>query len=457
MPSQADVQQIIAHATELARHGFDATGGAYSRLQIPQTYHLGHPDSGIIEAHTETGRAGSVWIHARTAPYPTPDDGTGEREPIPGPPLTAIRPVHLREALNTYGLQVEVVRSRQGLLIIGSAGADAADYMGGVGPVKTLNPITRTELDYLLMRPQDPPGRGVLLGGGVIRDGDTLINLPRLEIPDLITGNVSGLSTGQARAVLVSQDKADLTSAGIDVQQGSPFTDNRTTNGISDHAALFGDYPVSIPADHATYGHVKLYAGIERITAEDIYAALDTGGGGAGGAGFDPTIDTPLEGHTVYYDSGTGTWVNRYLWTGCKLLGPNDVDSVANTATEDLDFLINYDIPGVYDEGTNTLTLSEGVWQLKLEVQWTPDDTTGGAGWVRAAIAGTFAGETALDAGADVRDTPAGLTVNDARYMQVVAEGFVGTPTVFTPQFTNNCGQDVTINACWLAATRLRP
>lgn len=270
---------------DIAGYLFTLGGGPESGLRVHERALLGNPDTGEIEVALEdAGAPGWVWLHQQGVPYPTTDE-EGVQEDIPGAVFTAVLPPHIRKSLNLkLGLPVRFRMVDGRNEVIGADGAPAAEYEYNSAGVSARDPVDRRQLDWLLIRPQDPPGRGVVLGGGVVRIGDTMYNLPVLELQDIITGNIGGLDTGQALAVLITQDTTDLTDSGVTLTAGSAFTDNRATNGISDHAALFGDYPDTANDEDIVYGWVKLYAGMDTVRAEDIYPALDTGGGSGGGA-----------------------------------------------------------------------------------------------------------------------------------------------------------------------------
>lgn len=453
---------ILREARDIASDWYTLMGGPNSRLRQRQTVHLGHPF--LPEAENMKVVVNDVekcWVHPERGGYPTPDTEDDGREYIPGEPFTAILPPSVEKALEPLKLGdpvwIEMIENH--LTITGSAGEAAVIWNQGAKGVGQAAPVERQQLDWLLISPQSPPSRGVILRGGLVRNGNSVVRLPPLEIPDIITAHETGLSAGQARAVLVTQDTTNPTFAGITMTASDPFTDNRASNGISDHAALFANYPTTIPEDHIAYGYVKVYRDMETVQVMDIYPALDPGGGSGGGGGAealgdltDVAISSPLEGHVLYYD-GSG-WVNRYNWDGFYLEGPNNITSIPANDNGSLDFLINYDSGGFYNEGANEATLTVGVWDVKALLRFSFASAPS-AGKVHLQIGGTFAGSSNPSHGQTIF-IPAGVT--GSIDLQVSAPGgFIGSSEIFGVSVTNACDQQLDIDYCSFSADRRRP
>lgn len=291
----------LNEAQEYAAYLWEIAGGEQSRLRQPERVHLGNPYLDSTEnMKVSVNGIEKCWVYPERGGYPTPDEEDDGREYVPGGPFLALLTPSVEKSLSPLKLGdpvwVEIVDGD--LTITGSAGRAAVAYNQGAKSTGQGNPVKRVDLEWLLLRATNPPSRNILIGGGVVRVGDTFYNLPVLEVQDVITTPESGLSAGEALAVLYGMDATDNS---VVTSTGSAFTDNRSTNGISDHAALFGDYPASLSSeDERGLGWVKIYAGMEVVTQEDIYLTLDPGdGGGGGGAPVDATYITQTANGTL--------------------------------------------------------------------------------------------------------------------------------------------------------------
>lgn len=454
---------ILREARAIASDLYTLRGGPNSRMRQRQTVHLGHPF--LPEAENMKVVINDVekcWVHPERGGYPTPDTEDDGREYIPGEPFTAILPPSVEKALEPLKLGdpvwIEMIENQ--LTITGSAGAAAVVWNQGAKGVGQAAPVERQQLDWLLISPQSPPARGVVLRGGLVRRGNTVVRLPPLEIPDIISDYETGLSAGQARAVLVTQDTTNLTFAGITMTVSDPFTDNRASNGISDHAALFANYPTAIPDDHIAYGYVKVYRDMETVQVMDIYPALDPGGGSGGGGGAealgdltDVTISSPISGHVLYWNGSA--WVNEYLWTGFYLEGPNAVTSIPANDNRTLDFNTNYDISGS-STGSSAI-LATGVWSLRAFLRFSVANTLANPGRVLLQIDGAFAGSSNPSQGQMLflpAGTPDTLTIEVA---VAPPGGFAGGGETFSVTVINACDEALNVVYCAFSGDRVRP
>lgn len=464
---------------DIAGYLFTLGGGPESGLRVHERALLGNPDTGEIEVALEdAGAPGWVWLHQQGVPYPTTDE-EGVQEDIPGAVFTAVLPPHIRKSLNLkLGLPVRFRMVDGRNEVIGADGAPAAEYEYNSAGVSARDPVDRRQLDWLLIRPQDPPGRGVVLGGGVVRIGDTMYNLPVLELQDIITGNIGGLDTGQALAVLITQDTTDLTDSGVTLTAGSAFTDNRATNGISDHAALFGDYPDTANDEDIVYGWVKLYAGMDTVRAEDIYPALDTGGGSGGGAvdasnvtytaddvgNWDGPPDDAAEaldelaGRVETLEAGSG---GGGITQGVKLFGPDGSGSgfqlIASTALDDLEWAQTvYDTSAYYSGGTNPV-LFDGNFLITAGGRFFLDDTATSGGPVIITLDSPLDGEAEGAQGGFTYYVPPGQDGSFYVHFNLVMTGNVDENNNLSTQVQvwNQSDVDIWVDYCWIEAKRM--
>lgn len=463
---------------DIAGYLFTLGGGPESGLRVHERALLGNPDTGEIEVALEdAGAPGWVWLHQQGVPYPTTDE-EGVQEDIPGAVFTAVLPPHIRKSLNLkLGLPVRFRMVDGRNEVIGADGAPAAEYEYNSAGVSARDPVDRRQLDWLLIRPQDPPGRGVVLGGGVVRIGDTMYNLPVLELQDIITGNIGGLDTGQALAVLITQDTTDLTDSGVTLTAGSAFTDNRATNGISDHAALFGDYPDTANDEDIVYGWVKLYAGMDTVRAEDIYPALDTGGGSGGGAvdassvtytaddvgNWDGPPDDAAEaldelaGRVETLEAGSSGGVTQ----GVKLFGPDGSGSgfqlIASTALNDLEWAQTVYDTSAYYNGTVNPVLFDGNFLITAGGRFFLDDTATTGGPVIITLDSPLDGEAAGEQGGFTYYVTPGQDGSFYVHFNLVMTGNVDVSNNLdtSVKLWNQCDVGVWVDYCWIEAKRM--
>jgi hypothetical protein len=286
---------------EIASAIYEAGGGPESGLQQRGLARLGHPTTNQIPADEDTGIPGSVWCHAYGAPYALPGEETDGREDDAIAPFVAILPLELRNNIPMIpGNLVETVRRGNHLVITGTMPEEANTYVGKEALQPAPEPIERWQLQYLTVRPNNPPDMGLTLVGGVVRVGDTLYSLPNRPISDL-SAYLVGIEEGEAKALLIAMN---VTTLAIVIYENDVPADNISA-GVSDHHALFSDYPQTLASsEERALQYVKLYKDMTQIVTEDLYPVLDVGDGGGGGA-VDATDVTYTPGDATDWDSDT--------------------------------------------------------------------------------------------------------------------------------------------------------
>lgn len=252
-------------------------------MQQPGRALLGHPQTRQIKAEADTDIPGAVWCRPYGSSYATPTEDGDSREDDGVSPYTAILPVELRNSVPmVYGQPVQTVRMGGRLVIIGTMPKEGNAYTGSEPLQPASPPVERQQIQWLTVIPNSTPDMGLFLIGGVVRVGNALRSIPNMPIPAAdLSPLLSGLTAGQAKAVLVAVDTSDMS---IVLTAGSAFEDNMI-EGVSDHHALFANYPQTLSSeDVRAFTLVKLYYGMSEIVTEGLYPLLDPGdGGGSGG------------------------------------------------------------------------------------------------------------------------------------------------------------------------------
>lgn len=266
---------------------YGAFGGDSSAIQQPTRAVLGNPALGVGSEPTisedERDYPGQVWVHTPAGSYPEPDTETSDRDDSPAGIFTAFLPRGVLSPGDVrYGTEVRLKVVDGILEIIGEGGIPARQFNDGV-PEFRIHGIERHQFDWGLIRPTDPPSGRVVLSGSVVTIDGTAYNVPALVTANLIDTYAGTLEPGQALAVLITVDPTGPT---VVYDAGDAFTDTSrdAASGVSDHSAVFADYPTTIPNDEGIWGWVKLYYGIQQIVSEDILPALFTGKGQLGGS-----------------------------------------------------------------------------------------------------------------------------------------------------------------------------
>ncbi len=252
---------------------YEAAGGRNSSLQQPTRARLGHPVTGLVAVPiAEADYPGQVWLHGAGESSPLQDNSSDQRENAPAEVFTALLKKNtLPENLIKFGTWVRLISVGDILEVDDLDGVAAEEYLFGVPPTAPV--VSRPEnFDYGLLRPTDPPSMRVQISGATYNLGGTLYDVQTV-ISDDLTAYLSSLSAGQAVAVQVTLDP---TISALIVTAGSAFTDERDRDtGQHNHAALFENYPDTVPFDEFNKGWVVLYQGMQTVQAQDIYARAE--------------------------------------------------------------------------------------------------------------------------------------------------------------------------------------
>lgn len=402
---------------QIAEETYHALGGSHSPIREPVRANLGNPLTGEIYVSAEEREyPGQVWLHEPGANFPLPDSADTDREDSPPALFTGLLKKETFQAgLVKYGRTVWVNTVNGVLTVLGGDGLYDESYLEGV-PAQQRTAVERADFDWTLLRPTDPPSMQVTLSGGVVIIDGIPYNVTTQVSGDL-TSYLSDVGPGEAKALMFT---IDPTGPSIVIDAGSVFTDTSRDagTGISDHSAVFANYPNSIPADESLWGWVKLYAGMTQIVSEDILPALEPGKGTLGGtistlASLTDVSDsaTPTQNYVVVGNSGGTAYETRLL----NLPNLGDVsDSLAPTVNTFLkangtlwsqDTIQSSDLPAISLQSLSNVTITTPADGQVL----TYDDGTGE--WVNEAAAGGSGG--AIDSGVRVSGAENPLTGDD--------------------------------------------
>lgn len=229
---------------------------------------LGNPFTGKVEIRLEDGAEmpGLVWVHNRTAQnlaisgdYQT---GTDDKTTVT---RALLKPNTISDDYKVYGTPVYVKEVNGVLEITDLGGMAAVEYLYGL-KARPQRSIDVSQFDYGLLRPTSPPGAKIMSSPFRPTLDSVVYDIPALLSINLIEGYATGLSVGQARAIMI---EVEPTAPEFKYTAGSIFTD--TT-----HVRAFpGFYPKNITRGRFLLGYVKLYFEIVSININDIYPAQE--------------------------------------------------------------------------------------------------------------------------------------------------------------------------------------
>ncbi|MAS33541.1 MAG: hypothetical protein CL610_06015 [Anaerolineaceae bacterium] len=475
----------IFRTGEVRDFWYESLGGRDSKLREPITAQLGHPGqpppNNIYLPPDIRDYVGQVWLHDVVGDFSLPDTETSPRTDAPGGVFTGfLAAENLLSGRRKFGTRVLLLWVNGRWEVQGVAGPAGEVYLEGTAEIEQSG-FRREQLDWGLLRPDEPLSGHVILSGGQFQRGATWYTLPVTKSIDLIATYAGVLSAGQGRAIQLERDETD---GSITYTAGSAFTDtSRDASGAVDHAAVFTNYPTGADDDLRHYGWVKLYYGITEITEQDILIAP---GEGSGGGSADPSFvsgDTasfpanPHDGMNAYFNNENGDlyvrngstpagWLGPYNLpsigagsssiSGYKIIGPDSVTNVADGNAVTLDFSSTiYDTDSYFDFGFNVQEIADGNYSLAAYIQCHLSSNMTALGYLTARLYVAFDGELVTEADSDVMVLPSGT--NTAIYLafNLFAQGNVNTPEEVQIELTNNTGQTVVIDYCQVVGTRL--
>jgi hypothetical protein len=221
-----------------------------------------------------------VWLHELSGDYPISDSADTEREDLQPAVFTGyLAPEKLLSGRRKYGASVRIKWVSGRYEVEGVAGPSAENYLRNTPEIDYIV-IPRSQLDWGLLHPTEPPSSRVILGGGVFRNVSAWYALPDLISSDLLSAYLGSLTAGQALAV---QIEVAVSTGAITYTAGSAFTDTSrdSETGAVDHTSVFANYPAGTSNTLRQWGWVKIYYNMTVITEQDILVAPDESGGNA--------------------------------------------------------------------------------------------------------------------------------------------------------------------------------
>lgn len=273
----------IFRTGDIRRLFFDALGGSNSPMRELTLAQLGHPaltGESIYVPDDIKEYDDQVWLHELSGDYPVPDSADTEREDFQPAVFTGyLAPEKLLSGRRKYGTSMRIKWVSGRYEVEGVAGPSGENYLRDTPEIDYIV-IPRSQLDWGLLHPTDPPGSRVILGGGVFRDTSAWYTLPDLVSSDLLSAYLGSLAAGQALAV---QIEVAVSTGSITYTAGSAFTDDSrdSETGAVDHASVFANYPSGTSSTLRQWGWVKIYYNMTAITEQDILVAPDESGGNA--------------------------------------------------------------------------------------------------------------------------------------------------------------------------------
>lgn len=271
---------------------FDSHGGQNSTLRQATRAQLGHPfmpTASIYVSADKREYVGQVWLHELSGDFPLPDTSDTDRSDSPPAVYTGyLAAENLLSGRRKFGTPVRIKWINGRYEVQGTDGPGGENYLDGSQEIATAA-VQLAQFDYGLLQPTQPPSGYLQVSSAIYNVNGTLYKPVVLKTSDLIATYDSGLVSGEAVAV---QIKINPTTSTLTYTAGTAFTDTSydSVTGISDHDAVFANYPNTIGLNESHIGWAKVRHGAQALYIEDLLAGPEFLSKGQASAG--DVIDT---------------------------------------------------------------------------------------------------------------------------------------------------------------------